>query len=117
KTYAGRLSGQVLSDSSINEPPNVELIPFDRKLAKRGIGWDREPAKNNQGRFEFWHIPPGQYYLGFNIAPGETNYPDFQRSYYPGVPDRRYAKVITIRKNQRLTGFVLKIPTRTITQS
>jgi hypothetical protein len=105
----GSLSGQVIVDSTTTDLPEVELIPIHRKLEKM-ISLGAMPDKDSHLRFVIRNVPPGRYYLGFNISLLYLDHHDLQRSYYPGVPDRRHAKVIVIRRNSNLSGFILKVP-------
>jgi hypothetical protein len=62
--------------------------------------------------FKFSFLPPGRYYLGFNLHDGpgiDSPYPEF---YYPGVADRSKATVITLTQGQKISDLTFDRPLR-----
>lgn len=67
-----------------------------------------------QGRFEFKTVPPGSYLMGYRIigSSSEQQPVPYPRTYYPGVPSRGLASVISVSEGERLRDLVLRLPAR-----
>ena len=68
---------------------------------------------NADGGFEFQQVPPGNYWLGvrlFSSSGGETT--PYPRTYYPGVPSRATAAVISVREGEGVRDLELRLPPR-----
>ena len=52
------------------------------------------------GRFEFWPIPPGDYYVGINISSSPTPQNAYAPTYYPGVTDKKAARVVHLDEGE-----------------
>ena len=113
----GRVSGMLL-DARGKAIPNiyVELVPFElaHKLNDRGIGKfvGRVEETDKDGRFEFESLKPGRYLMGVNIDREPEGRNPFRPTFFPGVPDRSTAEIITLGKGEKLTGVELRMPPR-----
>jgi len=70
----------------------IEAIPVglqktNDRSGVRGIAYP-------DGRFELWPIPPGDYYVGINISSSPTPQAPYTPTYYPGVTDKKAARVV-----------------------
>jgi hypothetical protein len=66
-----------------------------------------------EGRFEFKTVPPGSYLMGFRIIGSSSQPPEaYPRTYYPGVPTRALAGVVSVKEGERLRDLVLRLPPR-----
>jgi len=106
----GEISGRVGDESGI-----VGGDIYPQILFADGEVTDTSYRSQNltEGKtFKFSFLPPGRYYLGFNLRGGpsiETPYPEF---YYPGVEDRSKAEVITLTEGQKISDIYLRRPLR-----
>lgn len=70
----------------------------------------REMQTDEEGRFTYWFLPPGQYVLGFNLGSPSIEHP-YRPFFLPGVSERGAATVFTLNLNQRLTDLTFRMPT------
>jgi hypothetical protein len=88
--------------------PNLVLA--DEKQSDTSFFREAKLAEDKTFKFSF--LPPGRYYLGFNLRGGpsiDAPYPEF---YYPGVEDRSKATVITVVEGQKILDLYLPRPLR-----
>jgi hypothetical protein len=92
------------------------------RLEMRGAAADLKNANtflhaqtDDEGRFVFRIVPPGDYLLGFRIlgsAGGEI--PPYPRTYYPGVVLKSQASMISVKEGENLLNLELRLPPRLI---
>lgn len=106
----GEISGTVIDDSGIvPEDAEPELIPVNEKITNSDV----QGVKLGDGRsFKFSFLPPGRYYLGFNLLSGPSISEPYPEFYYPGVEDKSKATIITLGEGQKVTGLYLQRPPR-----
>ena len=64
-----------------------------------------------EGNFEFTTVAPGDYLLGFRIMnTSQANEPAYPRTYYPGVPSKTLAKIITVKEGESVPRLELQMP-------
>lgn len=106
----GEISGTVRDASGIvAEDIEPELLFADDKGGEPNF---RSERLSDAKTFKFSFLPPGRYYLGFNLHDGpgiDSPYPEF---YYPGVADRSKATLITLTDGQKITDLTLYRPLR-----
>lgn len=104
------LSGKVLDENG--EPASkimVDLVPSDQ-IGERHQKDNRFVEADDNGRFEFNAIPPGEYFLGIRLSRlGRPTFP-YPRAFYPSTQDLSQAKAITIREGMTLEGYDLQLP-------
>jgi hypothetical protein len=106
----GEISGQLIGGMEKTNDLWVDILFAGRPKQAR-TNFNQAPV-NADGRFKFSFLPPGRYFIGFNLTSGPyLDYP-YAESYYPGVPNRTRAKIISIGNNQRISGINLPFPTR-----
>jgi hypothetical protein len=107
----GVISGSVGDESGIvPEDLYPNLIVVDEKPSD--TSFFREAKLTESKTFKFSFVPPGRYYLGFNLRGGPSiavPYPEF---YYPGVEDRSKATVITVGEGQEIPDLDFPRPLR-----
>lgn len=90
------------------------------KLDMRGAPSDRERVNtflsaqtDDDGRFEFKTVPPGDYLIGLRILswPG-GDIPPYPRTYYPGVASRASAAVVSVEEGEQVRDLDLRLPPR-----
>jgi protocatechuate 3,4-dioxygenase beta subunit len=63
-----------------------------------------------EGRFEFKEVPPGIYLLGFRIIGATNTEPlPYPRIYYPGVPTRAQAGIVSVKEGERVRDLELRM--------
>jgi hypothetical protein len=55
---------------------------------------------DESGHFDVWPIPPGDYYVGINITSSPTPTSPYTPTYYPGVTDKKAARVVHIDEGE-----------------
>lgn len=107
---SGEISGMVGDASGIvAEDVEPELIPVDQ----RADNSNRQSVRLGEfSSFKFSFLPPGRYYLGFNLSSGPSLMEPYPEFYYPGVEDRAKATIITLTEGQKLSNIYLPRPLR-----
>jgi protocatechuate 3,4-dioxygenase beta subunit len=106
------LSGQVFDEGS--GPASkilVDLIPLD-EINNRYQKYSLFVRADEEGRFIFRTLPPGNYFLGVRlnrITPPTFPYP---RTFYPGTQELTQALAITISEGQTLEGYNIRLPAK-----
>ncbi len=76
------------------------IVPADEKVIakERQLYWE---SQSKEGYFKFVHLPPGRYLIVVN--PDNSPNPKFRyrRTFYPGVPERESAAIITLRGGEQ----------------
>lgn len=76
----------------------VVAIPIDLQNTNAHSGTGAYTDEN--GRFDIWPIPPGDYYVGLNITSSPTPNSPYAPTYYPGVTDKKAARVVHIDEGE-----------------
>jgi hypothetical protein len=63
---------------------------------RSGIGATVYP----DGQFDIWPIPAGDYYVGINITKSPTPEMSYEPTYYPGVTDKKAARVVHLEPGE-----------------
>ncbi|MBK9155618.1 MAG: carboxypeptidase regulatory-like domain-containing protein [Chloracidobacterium sp.] len=110
----GRIIGKVID---VNRKPvgkDVRVSLVSRETAEKEVGdIDYVPAYTDEkGNFEFFGIPPGEYYLGFNLETRPNKNFPYPRTYFPGTSEVSDAKLIVLGKAEKLDAFVLSLPAK-----
>lgn len=108
----GEISGEVtgLEDEWLGEV-EVQLLPAE---AGRRDGGERPLSVRVDAdrRFKFTFVPPGRYYLGFNVRGGPSLDSPFAESYYPAAGTRAEAQLISVEPGQKVRGLSLRMAPR-----
>jgi hypothetical protein len=65
---------------------------------------------DEDGHYTLHGVPPGDYYLGVNIASIPTNEHPHPATYYPNTPDPRQTTEISVGKEASVQSFDLQLP-------
>jgi Carboxypeptidase regulatory-like domain len=107
--FSGVVSGKVVD---VNGEPARE-VQVNLALAddpeKEWSAWTDE-----EGRYEFHMVQPGNYLLGFNLRWAPSKDDPFRRTYYPGVNEKSEAGLIAIGEGEKLKGYDMTLPPRLI---
>jgi hypothetical protein len=52
------------------------------------------------GHFDIWPIPAGDYYVGINLTASPTPQEPYQPTYYPGVTEKKDARVVHLQSGE-----------------
>jgi hypothetical protein len=106
----GEISGTVVDNSGIvSGDVEPELIPVDEQPSDTDV---RSVRLSESRGFKFTFLPPGRYYLGFNLRSGPSLLEPYPEFYYPGVEDRTKARIINLSEGQKVSGVDLWRPPR-----
>lgn len=108
----GRIRGRVFDTDGKPAGKEVMVSLISKSTAGKEIGdIDYTHAWTDEnGYYEFFGIPPGEYYLGFNIETKPNKLFPYPRTYFPKTSDVANAKVIVLGKAEKLYGFDLYLP-------
>lgn len=106
----GEISGRVGDDTGIvAEDIYPEIFFADEQLNDYSL---RQAILDEWKNFKFSFLPPGRYYIGFNLRGGPSLMSPYPEFYYPGVADRSKATVITLSEGQKISDLYLPRPLR-----
>jgi hypothetical protein len=103
--FSGVVNGKVVDDKG--EPGKdiqVNLALADDP-EKEWSAWT-----DDEGRYEFRMVQPGNYLLGFNLRWAPSKDDPYRRTYYPGVNDKSLAGLIVMGEGEKLKGYDLTLP-------
>jgi hypothetical protein len=115
----GRIRGHVLGpDGKPLAFAAAYLFRRDKYTSIPNGGW-YEAQDRDKGYFEFRNVGPGDYLLVYNNTGRMDADEPYPRTFYPGVPDLKSAKVIHLEGGQKVDDADIKVsggwPTRGIT--
>lgn len=76
----------------------VVAIPVDMKELNQFTG--KYDFTDEDGRFNLWPLPPGDYFVGVNINSSPKEDSPFPPTYYPGVTSQKAASVIHLEEGE-----------------
>jgi hypothetical protein len=106
-----RVSGRAL-DAAGQPVANLTLDLRGAPSNKDNINVFKRAQTDGEGRFEFKVIPPGDYLLGFRLLQSSDPVMPYPRTYYPGVPSKAGARVVSVKEGATLDGIELFMPPR-----
>jgi len=90
-----RIRGHIVLPAGFKEQTiEVEAIPTSLKKINQFSG--QRDFTGDNGKFDLWPLPPGDYFVGVNINSSPKADTPFQPTYYPGVTSRSSAKVVHV---------------------
>jgi Carboxypeptidase regulatory-like domain len=105
--FSGLVSGKV-TDAKGQPVKEVHLnLAREEDAEKEWSAWTDE-----DGRYEFHLVQPGNYLLGFNLRWAPDKDDPYPKTYYPGVKDRSEAALITVGDGTKHKGYDLTLPAR-----
>jgi hypothetical protein len=108
QTY-GQISGRVFDEKG-NPLPNitVDIIPATdvQSDSPKGKKW----STDNEGRYKFDWIPPGDYYLGVGLANGRGNLCPYPRVFMPDSRDAKEARIVSLKAGQKIEDQNISLP-------
>jgi hypothetical protein len=102
-----RVKGQAVDDTG---KPVTSLHLSMRGAAKDKSNVFLSTETDTEGRFEFKTVPPGDYLLGFRITSNPNATSPYPRTYYPGVPLKAQATIITVKEGDTVKNLELRLP-------
>ncbi len=94
-----RIRGHLALPSGVgSKHVEVEAIPTRWKELDQFSGkWD---ITGEDGTFDLWPLPPGDYYVGVNINSSPSADAPFPPTFYPGMTNKKDATVIHIKEGE-----------------
>jgi hypothetical protein len=106
----GEISGRVGDDTgTVAGDIYPEILFADEEVGDYSI---RQAILDESKTFKFSFLPPGRYYIGFNLRGGPSIMSPYPEFYYPGVDDRSKATLITLSEGQKISDLYLPRPLR-----
>jgi hypothetical protein len=107
-----QISGRVFDEKG-NPLPNitVDIIPAEdvQGASPKGKRW----STDDEGRYKFDRIPPGDYYLGVGLAGGRGNLCPYPRVFMPDSRDAKEAKIVSLKEGQKIEDQNISLPSIT----
>ena len=76
----------------------VVAIPTGARNANdHSVVWN---IADEDGTFDIWPIPPGDYYVGIDVRRPPTPSSPYLPTYYPGVSDKKVARIVHIEEGE-----------------
>lgn len=76
---------------------DIEVVVIPVALKKLNQFSGATDFADEEGRFNIWPLPEGDYYVGVNISSSPKADMPFVPTYYPGVTSRAKAKIVHVR--------------------
>jgi hypothetical protein len=94
-----RIKGRVTRPPGVGSKlVEVEALPVGFANLNQFSGkWD---IADEDGNFDLWPLPPGDYYVGVNINSSPKADAPFPPTYYPGVTRRAGANIVHVRQGE-----------------
>jgi protocatechuate 3,4-dioxygenase beta subunit len=107
----GAIEGAVLHhDGRPAAGVSVEYVHADRKLADLWYR-DHKTETDEQGRFRFSGVPPGEFLVGVHIDSAPHAKEGIPPTYWPGVTEISKARVVRLAVNERREHLTIKLGT------
>lgn len=110
----GRIKGRVYGPGGRPVGKDVRVVLVSAGTAHEEPGdIDHVPAYTDEkGYYEFFGIPPGEYYLGINLDTRPNKEFPYPRLYYPSSGDIEGATPVLLGRGQKLSGYDLILPSK-----
>lgn len=94
-----RIQGKVIPPSGMDlDSTEVAAVPITlRKVNQFSGKWD---FTDDDGKFNLWPLPPGDYLVGVNITRSPKPDSPFPPTYLPGVTDKSKATVVQLKEGE-----------------
>jgi hypothetical protein len=94
-----RIRGHVAPPTGVHfKTIQVVAIPTHLKDLNQFSG--KSDFIDENGRFDLWPLPPGDYFVGVNINSSPSNDSPFPPTYYPGVANPRAASIVHVQEGE-----------------
>ncbi|HYH00949.1 MAG TPA: carboxypeptidase-like regulatory domain-containing protein [Terriglobales bacterium] len=104
---SARLKGRVFGAGKLPHFPTMHLVPLNPAKATHRDDWVL--AEADTGEFEFKHVEPGKYVLGFHLKKSPTLDVPYASRYYPDAKDITSAEVFEIREGQQVNNIEFNV--------
>jgi hypothetical protein len=94
-----RIRGHVVFPSGVDDH-SVEVVAIPTHLKKINQFSGKWDYTDENDRFDLWPLPPGDYYVGVNINSSPEADSPFPPTYFPGVTDKKAAKIVHIDEGE-----------------
>lgn len=105
----GQVSGRVF-DAKGDPLPNIVVDLLLASDVQNDTPKSKRRVTDNEGRYKFEWIPPGNYYIGVGVASGFGNLCPYPRVYMPDVRDAEAANVVRLKEGQKIDDQNISLP-------
>jgi hypothetical protein len=101
--------GRVVAEGRMPRFAQVFLISAKNigKVGPRSSRWVLTDGKT--GKFEFKHVEPGEYVLGFEVGHSPTLDVPYASQYYSSAPDVKDAEIIDLHASEHIRNLEFKV--------
>lgn len=78
----------------------IEVVALPVQLKKVNQFSGKYTFTDEDGRFDLWPLPPGDYYIGVNINKSPKEDAPFPPTYYPGVTSQKAAHIVHLDEGE-----------------
>ena len=105
---ATRIKGRLVLPPGISDRV-IQVVALPVQLKKVNQFSGKYSFTDEEGRFELWPFPPGDYYVGVNINNSPKEDAPFPPTYYPGVTSQKAAHIVHLDEGE-IKELVLTLP-------
>jgi hypothetical protein len=94
-----RIRGHVTQPVGL-ELKTIEVVAIPIGLRELNQFSGKSDFTDENGRFDLWPLPPGDYYVGVNINNSPKADAPFPPTYFPGVTSRKAASIVHVEEGE-----------------
>jgi hypothetical protein len=96
---ATRIKGHVTRSPDI-EAKGLEVVAIPIHMKKPHQYDGKSDFVDENGRFDLWPLPPGDYYVGVNINSSPKPTSPYLPTYFPGVTEQSAAAIVHLKRGE-----------------
>jgi hypothetical protein len=96
---ATRIRGHVAPPAGV-QFKTIQVVAIPTRLRNLNQFSGKSDFIDDQGRFDLWPLPPGDYFVGVNINSSPSQESPFPPTYYPGVANPKAASIVHLQEGE-----------------